>query len=157
LFFEKEYSINTIINNDIEKTKVYWDESSKQIFLMCRNETYIKVLLKSKIVEKSKKKLIEITKEKAKYYKLQPKKIYVKDQKSRWGSCSSKGNINLNWRLSLCPLFITEYVTIHELVHLIHFNHSKNFWEKVHELMKNYQIAKNWLRRNQKDIFLILT
>jgi len=123
---------------------------------MCQNDIQVKHLLKPKIVEESKKKLIKITVEKSQYYKLIPNKISVKSQKSRWGSCSSKGNINLNWRLSLCPLFVTEYIIIHELVHLIHFNHSKHFWKKVYEFMNNYQIAKSWLKGNQKDIFLIL-
>ena len=77
-----------------------------------------------------------------------PQKAVFKEQKRRWGSCSRKGNIYLNWRLMMAPLPIIEYVLIHELAHLVHFNHSKSFWSLVETLDPNYRERMVWLKEN---------
>ena len=59
---------------------------------------------------------------------VQPTQIKVKEYKSRWGSCNSKCEINYNWKIIMTPHRIVDYVVIHELYHLIHFNHSKEYW-----------------------------
>ena len=73
-------------------------------------------------------------------------KITVRDQKTRWGSCSSKGNLNFNWRLVLAPVPVLDYVVIHELAHRREMNHSSRFWDIVGEMMPDYQIQRRWLR-----------
>jgi predicted metal-dependent hydrolase len=93
-----------------------------------------------------------IFQERVNYYssklKLSPKRMAIKDQKSRWGSCSSKGNINLNYRLIMAPIEIIDYVIVHELCHLVHLNHSKEFWALVKEISPNYLKYKEWLKNN---------
>jgi len=76
------------------------------------------------------------------------KSIFVKDQKTRWGSCSGKNNLNFNWRLVLGPEKVVEYVVVHELVHLEVRNHSKKFWNRVKEILPRYRDSKNWLDKN---------
>ncbi|MFL0248368.1 M48 family metallopeptidase [Candidatus Clostridium stratigraminis] len=92
----------------------------------------------------------EIFKERINFYsnilKVSPNRIAIKDQKSRWGSCSSKGNINLNYRLIMAPMEVMDYVIVHELCHLIHLNHSKEFWSLVKEVFPNYLKCKEWLK-----------
>ena len=65
--------------------------------------------------------------------------VKIKNYKSRWGSCSSKGDISFNWKIIFAPENIIEYLVVHELSHLIHFNHSKLFWNKVEEFQHNYK------------------
>lgn len=77
-----------------------------------------------------------------------PKKINIKDQKTRWGSCSSLGNINYNWRIVMAPNNIIDYLVIHELAHLIQPNHSINFWKIVEKYCPHYQNCRNWLKVN---------
>lgn len=72
--------------------------------------------------------------------------IRIKEQKSRWGSCSSKGNLNFNWRLVLMPQEVLDYVVVHELCHLRHMNHSREFWAYVEEIMPDYRRWKKWLK-----------
>lgn len=72
--------------------------------------------------------------------------IQIKEQKSRWGSCSSKGNLNFNWRLVLMPQEVLDYVVVHELCHLRYMNHSKEFWAYVEEIMPDYMRWKKWLK-----------
>lgn len=74
--------------------------------------------------------------------------LRIKDAKTRWGSCSSKGNINLNWRLIMAPKSVIRYVVIHEVCHLIEPNHSRAFWEAVARQDPDFKQHKLWLRKN---------
>lgn len=75
-------------------------------------------------------------------------KVTLKAQKTRWGSASTKNNININWLLLLAPTDVLDYVIIHELSHLVEMNHSRNFWNIVKTLMPNYIEKSNWLKLN---------
>tara|TARA_B110000305_G_scaffold156104_1_gene172777 strand:- start:104 stop:763 length:660 start_codon:yes stop_codon:yes gene_type:complete len=81
-------------------------------------------------------------------YGLTVNQVRLKRQKTLWGSCSSRNNINLNFLLIMAPLKVIDYVIIHELVHTIHKNHSANFWSAVEDIMPNYKDPKNWLKEN---------
>ena len=71
----------------------------------------------------------------------------IKDQKTRWGSASSKGNLNFNWRLVMAPVEVIDYVVIHELCHLREMNHSKQFWSLVEQYDKEYKKHREWLKK----------
>lgn len=75
-------------------------------------------------------------------------KITLRDTKSRWGSCSGRKNISLNWRLILAPPEVAHYVCVHEASHLIHMNHSPAFWQAVESLCPDYREHKKWLKVN---------
>ncbi len=67
-----------------------------------------------------------------------PRRIRIADQKTRWGSCSARGVISINWRLMLAPAIIVDYVVVHELCHLLHPNHSDKFWAEVNHILPDY-------------------
>lgn len=75
-------------------------------------------------------------------------RVSIKEQKSRWGSCSSKGNLNFNWKLVLAPPEILDYVVVHELCHLKEMNHSPAFWELVEQIVPDYKEKRKWLKDN---------
>lgn len=75
-------------------------------------------------------------------------RIVIKEQKTRWGSCSSKLNLNFNWRLAMAPEEVVRYVVLHEVCHLKHLNHSSEFWSLVHSVMPDYEMYKEWLNKN---------
>ena len=81
------------------------------------------------------------------------KKVQVRDVRSRWGSCSSKGTISLNWRLIMAPIDVIDYVLIHELAHIVHPNHSKYFWRYVATFCPDYKLHRSWLRKNGQHLF----
>lgn len=83
-----------------------------------------------------------------KLIKARPNKISIKNQKTIWGSCSSNGNLSFNYRLIMTPLDIIDYVVIHELCHLVHMNHSKEYWKLVKSVIPDYELKKNWLNNN---------
>ena len=75
-------------------------------------------------------------------------RITIRNQKTRWGSCSSSGNLNFNYRLMLAPPKVLDYVVIHELCHRIEMNHSPKFWKCVENIMPDYRIQRQWLKEN---------
>ena len=76
------------------------------------------------------------------------KKLSIKDTKSRWGSCSSDGNLMFSCRLILAPLKVSSYVAAHEVAHLVFLNHSREFWKTVGRVFPNYQEPRRWLKKN---------
>ncbi|MBQ3270680.1 MAG: M48 family metallopeptidase [Clostridia bacterium] len=83
-----------------------------------------------------------------------PGRVAIRDQKSRWGSCSRKGNLNFNWKLVMAPPQALDYVVIHELCHLREFNHSPRFWALVSAQMPEYEVWKKWLKGHGEDLYL---
>ena len=81
-------------------------------------------------------------------HNLMVNQVRIKNQKTMWGSCSSKNNINLNYLLLMAPMGVIDYVIVHELVHTIHRNHSTDFWDSVELIMPEFQEHKRWLKKN---------
>jgi predicted metal-dependent hydrolase len=77
-------------------------------------------------------------------------RVSVRNQKSRWGSCSRRETISLNWRLIQTPLFVRDYIILHELAHRRQMNHSEKFWQEVARLCPEYLQAEKWLKQNAK-------
>lgn len=84
-------------------------------------------------------------------------KITIRDQKTRWGSCSSKGNLSFNWRLILAPPNVLDYVVVHELCHRKEMNHSQRFWALVESVMPEYREYRKWLKENSNKLTLSLS
>lgn len=77
-------------------------------------------------------------------------RVTIRDQRTRWGSCSSRNTISLNWRLIMAPDSVSDYVIYHELAHLTHMNHSNRFWALVEHYVADYKSAEIWLKQHQK-------
>ena len=80
------------------------------------------------------------------------KRILIRGQKTRWGSCSHKKNLSFNWKLIMAPEPVVEYVTIHELIHLKEMNHSKKFWELIAQYCPDWRQHKKWLKQHEADL-----
>ncbi|MFH0838148.1 MAG: SprT family zinc-dependent metalloprotease [Patescibacteria group bacterium] len=82
------------------------------------------------------------------HYGLKYNRVTFRNQKTRWGSCSSAKNLNFNWRLIMAPIEIIDYVVVHELCHLKHMNHSADFWKLVAETIPNHKELRKWMKDN---------
>ena len=102
------------------------------------------------------KKAKEVFSEKAAYYAKQVGVTYgritIRNQKTRWGSCSSLGNLNFNCLLMLAPEAVQDYVVVHELCHRKEMNHSERFWREVAKIMPDYKVHKKWLKEHGSKI-----
>ena len=107
----------------------------------------------SKNYLENKNKALEIIKERIEYfnafYNYKWNKISVKNQKTRWGSCSRRGNLNFNYKIALLPQKSSDYIIVHELCHLGEFNHSREFWDLVAKTIPDYKEIRRSIRRNQ--------
>ncbi|MBN1494679.1 M48 family metallopeptidase [Candidatus Peregrinibacteria bacterium] len=81
-------------------------------------------------------------------FSFNPSSIRISGAMRRWGSCNSKRRINFSWRLVMTPREVIDYVIVHELSHLAHLNHSKNFWAKVKAILPDYKDRIKWLKQN---------
>ena len=101
---------------------------------------------------KNKDKALELVKNKVEYfnqfYKFRYNKISIKDQKTRWGSCSKKGNLNFNYKILFLQKELQDYLIVHELCHLKEFNHSKKFWDLVRLKIPNLNNVSKMLRKH---------
>jgi predicted metal-dependent hydrolase len=77
------------------------------------------------------------------------KRVTVRNQRTRWGSCSQRSGISLNWRLIQTPDFVRDYIILHELAHLRQMNHSNRFWHEVEGLCPEYEVAERWLKTHR--------
>ena len=98
------------------------------------------------------KRLEEKTRRYAKILQAEPNCIFVKDYKSRWGSCSATGDISYNWRIVMAPHHIVDYVVVHELCHLLEHNHSAIYWRYVERIIPDFQECRKWLKQNSKRL-----
>lgn len=85
-----------------------------------------------------------------KYFDIEPSLVKVEDLKSKWGNCSKTNQLRFNWRIVMAKTSIIDYVIAHELCHLVHKNHSKEYWKLLMTLMPDYEKKKEWLRVNGK-------
>ncbi|MGZ5545682.1 MAG: M48 family metallopeptidase [Limisphaerales bacterium] len=79
-------------------------------------------------------------------------RITVRNQRTRWGSCSRRRAISLNWRLIQTPAFVVDYIILHELMHLRQMNHSQRFWDEVEKVCPTWREAEKWLRHHGREI-----
>lgn len=78
--------------------------------------------------------------------------ISIRNQKTRWGSCSQTGTLCFNYRLMMAPPAVIDYVIVHELCHLTHMNHSKAFWNKVQSILPDYAVKRQWLKEHGHEL-----
>lgn len=104
------------------------------------------------ILANAKEKLPRLVARYAKEMNVEYNQIFVKAQKTRWGSFSDKGNINLNCLLMTVPSYVRKYVIVHELAHRKEMNHSDRFWKLVADEIPDYQKAVKWLKKNGEAV-----
>lgn len=124
------------------------------VFRVARLEGDLRSTLEAQFARRAKIELPGRTWELAALTGMDVKQVTVRNQRSRWGSCSANGTISLNWRLVQTPDFVRDYIIYHELMHLREMNHSARFWARVAEVCPGWQDAERWIKRNGSVIGL---
>jgi predicted metal-dependent hydrolase len=83
---------------------------------------------------------------------VEPARVQIRDQRSRWGSCSTRGTLSFNWRLVLAPFDVLDYVVVHELCHLREPNHSTRFWKLVEQRRPDWRAQRDWLHEHGPEL-----
>jgi len=113
-----------------------------------------KRLLENWYIEKADKRLKAKTERLSKVVGVSPKSVSMKNYKSRWGSCSSNGELTYNWRIILTPHRIVDYVVVHELCHLLEHNHSPRYWRHVEHHVPDWRDCRDWLKYCNANLFM---
>lgn len=142
-----EYPVDLIYSKE---NKLVFSDEKLELYTETKNQSLIEG-----IVNKWLRKLAyEIVKERLDVYSskmdLSYNKLLIKDQKTRWGSCSSLGNININYRIVKFPMEIIDYLVVHELAHLKYMNHSREFWHHVEKWIPDYKSRRKVLKETGK-------
>ncbi len=139
--FQFRLTVNTIAREKVERTKT-------ELIVHARNEDHqtVRTVLEKWYRVEAKKHFEERLPLLSDLVAKDLKNVTIRSQRTRWGSCSSRSTISLNWRLIMAPDFVSDYVIYHELAHLTNMNHSKKFWRLVEDYCPRYKEAEKWLK-----------
>jgi len=157
-YLGKDYTLE-VLEKDSGKAEVRMKDDSVFVYITrgYSGESR-KQAVKEALIKWYRQRFSEVVSQRMEKYSLQlqvaPRRVVIKDQKTRWGSCSQKGNINLNWRLIMAPLPVIDYVVVHELCHLKVMNHSKSFWKLVESILPDCYDRRRWLKINGKRLMI---
>lgn len=149
----KEIKITLLDGNN----KIEWvDENNLKIFFKDQDDqkklkTFFIKWLREIALDYFSQRAYEISK----LYAIPSNSILLSNAKSRWGTCNSKTEVRINWRLIQADPYVIDYVICHEFAHLTHMNHSRNFWNLVEKLCPNYKLAENYLKNKGFNLYLI--
>lgn len=154
LYLGREYKLYIDIKDNYKKIKAELSEEKLIVKSNTNDTKAIKLAIENFYRETTLRKVKERVEYYQKYFDVKPRNIKSKEQKKRWGSCSYKNDLLFNWRLSMAPLEVLDYVVVHEMSHMVHKNHSKNFWNKVESILPDYKERHNWLKKNGVRLYI---
>ena len=138
-----------VVRLELGQGRIFREE--KTLFLGGKPETvgarlkaYLKNLARDQLVSETEKYAHQVSRPFG--------RISLRDTRSRWGSCTTNGDLMYSWRLIMAPPQVLSYVAAHEVAHLLEMNHSSRFWSQVDKLMPDYTVHRDWLRNNGTDL-----
>lgn len=148
MYFGKEYTLGINIDKSLDRVKVFIENEKLSVNTNTDNKELIQKSLKVWYADET----LDIVKKRIDYYKKYFKDnvtaIKIKDQKTRWASCTYKNEILFNLRCSMAPIEIIDYIVVHEMCHMEHRNHSKDFYNAVGKVLPDYKQRIKWLKEN---------
>ncbi len=147
--FGDTISLHIHHNSDLKRTKLIQDDDALHVHTYMDDPTNRITSHLRKIAHAG---LADMASEKAEQINKTIASISVRDTKSRWGSCSQSGDISFSWRLIFAPYDAIDYVVAHEVAHLIHMDHSKDFWALCRDLSCNFVEGKYWMQNHGNEL-----
>jgi len=150
----KKYRLKIIEDYNVRKSEIQLRHDEIVVIMKHKKVQLVPELMEGWYKERIK----ELIYDKIEYYNSFINKkisnIRIKNHKKRWGSCSNLGNLNFNWRIIMMPDEMFDYIVVHELCHLIHMNHSKEYWKSVEMILPDYKEREKWIRQNGSKLLL---
>lgn len=159
-YLGQEYKLEIIksLMNTSYNQEVVLKENTLTIYTKSQDEEFIRQKLKSWYKNQSEKivkqRLSKLKQNSIVMFELAPNKLKIKEQKKRWGSCTSEKSIYINSKISMLRPSSIDYILVHEFCHLVHMNHSKDFYNLVKEIMPTYKSEVDWLKNNNYKFML---
>lgn len=146
MYLGRNYSLQIIVDEKIKKSEVKLYHSKFYITVNKKDDETIHKAMENWYRKKTKEKVEERINYYQKFFNAMPTAIKVKEQQKRWGSCTSKNKLLFNWRCVMAKSNVLDYIIVHEMCHMYHKNHSKEFWELLNSVMPDYKSRKEWLK-----------
>jgi predicted metal-dependent hydrolase len=137
----------------VQRTRGAWRIRFGEEVVLARSDARIRDAVERRLRELAERELEPRLRTFAARHGLVVRQVTVRNQRTRWGSCSRRGTISLNWRLVQMPPFVSDYILLHELMHLRQANHSRRFWREVEGVCPEYREAETWLRRTGRSLW----
>jgi predicted metal-dependent hydrolase len=148
LYMGRNYSLQIILDEKVRLPETKLSRGKLCVTSYSKEEAVIKKAIENWYWDKAKEKV----KERVKYYQSQfdvkPKRIMIKDQLKRWGSCTKDQQLFFNWKCIMAPSPVLDYIVVHEMCHMVYMNHSKEFWGLLKRVLPAYEQWKEWLKNN---------
>lgn len=148
MYLGRNYSLDIRVDENIDNISVKLFQGKFVVNTYTKDEDLIKKAMENWYREKTLAKVKERVSYYSSYFNDEVTTVKVKEQKKRWASCTSKNELFFNWRCVMAPVFVLDYIVVHEMCHMEYKNHSKDFWNRVYAVMPDYEVRKLWLRNN---------
>ncbi|MGH4119836.1 M48 family metallopeptidase [Clostridium sp.] len=146
MYLGRNYSLQIVVDEKVKKPQVKLYHSKFYVTVPSKNSEIIEKAMEHWYRMKTKEKVEERIKYYQPFFNKKPIAIKIKEQRKRWGSCTSKNVLLFNWRCSMARSNVLDYIVVHEMCHMYHKNHSKEFWELLYSVMPDYENRKEWLK-----------
>lgn len=148
IYMGRNYSLQIVLDDEITLPEAKLIRGKFCVYTYSKDEKIVKQALENWFKDKAGEKIQERIKYYQQYFDIKPTKVTIKDQQKRWGSCTSKKELLFNWKSIMAPSPVLDYIVVHEMCHLEHMNHSKEFWQLLKRVLPDYEGRKAWLRNN---------
>jgi len=148
LYMGRNYSLQIIVDEKARLSDAKLSRGKLNVTTYSKSEVVIRKAIENWYKDKAKEKI----KERIGYYQSQfnvsPKRVMIKDQQKRWGSCTKDQQLFFNWKCIMAPSPVLDYIVVHEMCHMVYMNHSKEFWSLLKRVLPDYEQWKEWLKNN---------
>lgn len=148
IYMGRNYSLQIVLDEVASFPEAKLSRGKFFVTSYTKDQDTIKQALENWYRDKAKEKINE----RIRYYQAQfdvkPKRVVIKDQEKRWGSCTKDNQLLFNWKCIMAPSPVLDYIVVHEMCHMVHMNHSKEFWHLLKRVLPDYEQRKSWLRDN---------
>lgn len=148
MYLGRNYSLDVIVDEELDSIKVKLFQGKFVVNTYTKDEDLIKKSIENWYREKTLAKVKERISYYKSYFNDEVTNVKVKEQKKRWASCTSKNELLFNWRCVMAPVFVLDYIVVHEMCHMEYKNHSKVFWDRICSVIPDYESRRAWLRNN---------
>lgn len=146
LYLGRNYSLQLIVDPNIKKPEVKLYQGKFYVTTPDRNEQRIRRAMEQWYRRKTLEKVMERISYYQRYFDRKPAAVRVKEQQKRWASCTARNELLFNWRCVMAPSPVLDYIVVHEMCHMYHKNHSRDFWELLASILPDYEDRKEWLK-----------
>lgn len=145
LYLGNSFPIQVLHNQEITKDHVLFDGKTLHIQVKELEEERIQLALKRFYYKQCKALVEKSIAVHQRHFKTKPRSIRISDSQTTWGTCDGRRQLTFNWKLSMAPQDVIDYVVVHEMCHMVHLNHDRSFWRLVGKIVPDYKEKEKWL------------